>query len=180
MARVLICVGLMPLLWWRAARRVHPRLCSRRHHVGLRSSWSHVAIGAHAGVRSPVISIWVLLPLAHLHVAHWARRSSVVLLSQPTVGSWWHELLSSFPHASKGILVGLVRAHSAHHFWATHPRLVALRVRSHGVPSGKRRVTAIGKGVLQVHATPDSRHRGHLRVRGGSRGRGLQVSPLRH
>lgn len=48
-------------------------------------------------VRLPsVISIGVLLPLSHLHVAHRPRRASVILFSHSTVGTWLHELLSSF------------------------------------------------------------------------------------
>lgn len=107
-----------------------------------------------------VISIRILLPLTHLHVSHRPGRAPVVLFSHPTVGPWLHELFSSwnqknhfgspscqtpsasdpgpsptFPHATEGVLVGLVRTHSAHHLWATHAWLVALRVGSHGVPS---------------------------------------------
>ena len=133
-----------------------------------------------------IISIWVLLPLAHLHAAHGAWWASVILFSHPTVGAWWHELLSSlkkekhrlslvsalteflpptdsdllvwltltFSHATEGVLVGLVGTHPAHHFWASHPRLVALRVGGHGVPSGKCWVSTISKRVLQIHTTP--------------------------
>lgn len=42
-----------------------------------------------------VISIWVLLPLAHLHVAHRPRGGSVILFSHSTVGAWLHELFTS-------------------------------------------------------------------------------------
>lgn len=63
----------------------------------------------------------------------------------------------TFPHASKGILCGLVGTHSTHHLWATHPWLVALRVGSHGVPSGECWVSAVSKGVLQINTTPVGR-----------------------
>ena len=72
----------------------------------------------------------------------------------PTASDWlvWPSL--TFPHATEGVLVGLVGTHPTHHLWAAHSRLVALRVGSHGVPSGERRVSTIGKGVLQIYATP--------------------------
>ena len=63
-------------------------------------------------------------------------------------------LLLTFPHASKGVLVGLVGTHPTHHFRATHARLVALRVGSHSVPSGKCWISPISKRVLQINATP--------------------------
>lgn len=43
-----------------------------------------------------VISIRILLPLTHLHVAHRPGWASVVLFSHPTVGPWLHELFSSW------------------------------------------------------------------------------------
>lgn len=138
----------------------------------------------HAVCLPSVISIGVLLPLSYLHVGHRPRRASVILFSHSTVGTWLHELLSSFkflkkwfkvsfsssnrkknlqhfirlsptfPHATKWVLVGLIGTHSAHHLGSPHSRLVALGVGSHGVPPGKRRVSTIGKRVLQINATP--------------------------
>lgn len=61
----------------------------------------------------------------------------------------------TFPHASKRVLVGLVGPHSAHHLGSPHPRLVALGVGGHGVPPGKRRVSAVSKRVLQVNTAPN-------------------------
>lgn len=105
----------------------------------------------------PVVSVRVLLPLAHLHVTHRAWRAPVVLFCHPTVGARLHELLSSlrkektkrrllalercsspaateslvwlsltFPHATEGVLVGLVGPHSSCYLRAPHPRLVPL------------------------------------------------------
>lgn len=61
----------------------------------------------------------------------------------------------TFPHASKRVLVGLVGPHSAHHLGSPHPGLVALGVGGHGVPPGKRRVSAVSKRVLQVNTAPN-------------------------
>lgn len=61
----------------------------------------------------------------------------------------------TFPHASKRVLVGLVGPHSAHHLGSPHPGLVALGVGGHGVPPGKRRVSAFSKRVLQVNTAPN-------------------------
>ena len=72
----------------------------------------------------------------------------------PTASDLLVRLSLTFPHATEGVLVGLVGTHSSNHLWAAHPGLVALRVGSHGVPSGERRVSAISKRILQINATP--------------------------
>lgn len=50
-----------------------------------------------------VISIWVLLPLAHLHVSHRPRGRSVILFSHSTVGTWLHELFASLKKEKKKV-----------------------------------------------------------------------------
>lgn len=61
-------------------------------------------------------------------------------------------MIPTFPHVTKGILVGFVGAHSAWHVRCVHAGLIG-GVRSH-VLSGKGGVTSIGEGVLQIYTAP--------------------------
>lgn len=58
----------------------------------------------------------------------------------------------TFPHVTKGVLVGFICAHAPLHVWCVHARLIG-RVWRHILP-GESRVTSFRERVLQVNTAP--------------------------
>lgn len=61
----------------------------------------------------------------------------------------------TFPHVTKGVLVGFISAHAPLHVRGVHARLIG-RVGRHVLPR-ESRVTSFSKRVLQVNTAPTSK-----------------------